>query len=382
VRLYKGRQLVRLFSVVELLRDPATLHTDKLLSTENNIEYFFIDSSEVYGVIRRKTTRVVIGPVGTFLTDTAKIEKTAFLLGLDNASDIQTFVSSLALIPNMPLSGFLQMLCTVNFYLNDEMLSIKDITISESIQDALTSSIQQNHVSEQEGKSDKATPHNFLAFERTMLHLVEKGRPDELVRFFSEVTPGTTGRVATDHLRNIKNLFITTATLVSRAAIAGGLNQDEAFTMSDNYIQQAEILANTDAVLNLQYHMVLKYAERVSELKDDKSLSKLVAEAIKYIKKNIIHIESTEDIAAAVHTSRSHLGNLFKKETGKSIAEYVTYEKIEEAKRLLKYTDKPLVSISNYLGFSSQSHFQNTFKKYVNLTPKECRNGATTRIIN
>ncbi|MGM9597252.1 MAG: helix-turn-helix domain-containing protein [Eubacteriales bacterium] len=48
-------------------------------------------------------------------------------------------------------------------------------------------------------------------------------------------------------------------------------------------------------------------------------------------------------------------------------------EKTEEAKRLLRYTDKTSVAISAYLGFSSQSHFSKVFKKYTGKTPNEYR---------
>ena len=47
---------------------------------------------------------------------------------------------------------------------------------------------------------------------------------------------------------------------------------------------------------------------------------------------------------------------------------------IEEAKRLLIYTDKSLIDISNFLWFSSQSHFQRVFKKTVGITPLSYRN--------
>ncbi len=52
---------------------------------------------------------------------------------------------------------------------------------------------------------------------------------------------------------------------------------------------------------------------------------------------------------------------------------FVLKEKIEEAKRLLRYTDKSLNAIAAYLGFSSQSHFANTFRKYAGKSPSEFR---------
>ena len=48
-------------------------------------------------------------------------------------------------------------------------------------------------------------------------------------------------------------------------------------------------------------------------------------------------------------------------------------KKSEEAARLLAFTDKSLISISDYLGFSSQSHFARVFKKYIGMTPSEYR---------
>ena len=45
--------------------------------------------------------------------------------------------------------------------------------------------------------------------------------------------------------------------------------------------------------------------------------------------------------------------------------------KTEEAKRLLRYSDKPITAISSYLGFSSPSHFSRVFKTRVCITPGE-----------
>ena len=78
-----------------------------------------------------------------------------------------------------------------------------------------------------------------------------------------------------------------------------------------------------------------------------------------------------EDISDAVYMSYSYLSKVFKNETLYSLAEYVRKEKINEAKRLLKYSNRSFSAISNYLNFSSQSHFNNTFKSLTKMTPKE-----------
>ena len=57
-----------------------------------------------------------------------------------------------------------------------------------------------------------------------------------------------------------------------------------------------------------------------------------------------------------------------------TLSEYILKFKINESKNLLKYTNKPIPVISTYLGFSSQSHFNKVFKKYLNVTPLKYRN--------
>ena len=52
---------------------------------------------------------------------------------------------------------------------------------------------------------------------------------------------------------------------------------------------------------------------------------------------------------------------------------------IRRAKELLTYNDKTLAEISFILGFSSQSHFQNTFKKAFGITPMQYRKDSQKR---
>lgn len=63
----------------------------------------------------------------------------------------------------------------------------------------------------------------------------------------------------------------------------------------------------------------------------------------------------------------------FKEELGINIGAYIVRCKLEDAKGLLTYSDKSLTEISNYLCFSSQSYFQNVFKKKYGLTPLQYR---------
>ena len=59
--------------------------------------------------------------------------------------------------------------------------------------------------------------------------------------------------------------------------------------------------------------------------------------------------------------SKEYLSKRFKKATNTTIPDYINRQKITESKRLLRFTNKSLSDISEFLSYSSQSYFQ----KYV-----------------
>ncbi|MBR6232946.1 MAG: helix-turn-helix transcriptional regulator, partial [Erysipelotrichaceae bacterium] len=71
-----------------------------------------------------------------------------------------------------------------------------------------------------------------------------------------------------------------------------------------------------------------------------------------------------------------YLSYLFNSQVHMKISDYISKEKIELSKSLLRSTNNSIVDIANYLSFSSQSHFNNTFKKLTGMTPLAYRRSA------
>lgn len=120
--------------------------------------------------------------------------------------------------------------------------------------------------------------------------------------------------------------------------------------------------------------MLLDYTERVERLHLGKNPSKLIKGVANYVQKHLHEPISIKSLSEVVFMSRCHLATRFKKEMGTTLTDYIPNAKIDKAKSLLRYTDKPLSSIVEYLGFSSHSHFSNVFRKITKESPKEYRN--------
>ena len=69
----------------------------------------------------------------------------------------------------------------------------------------------------------------------------------------------------------------------------------------------------------------------------------------------------------------TRLSKLFKQEMGITLSRYIRDQKINVACNMLRHLDESSLTIANYLGFSSQSHFIQVFKKSTGLTPEEYR---------
>lgn len=142
-----------------------------------------------------------------------------------------------------------------------------------------------------------------------------------------------------------------------------------ALSLSDAYIQNCELLSSVEDIVKLQYHMVSDHTERVEKLRLGKNPTKLLTDIANYAQRHLSEPTDIETLSKAMFLSRTYLAMKFKKDTGMTLTAYIMKEKVEEGKRLLRYTDKQVSAIASYLGFSSQSHFSNAFRKYTYSSP-------------
>lgn len=96
-------------------------------------------------------------------------------------------------------------------------------------------------------------------------------------------------------------------------------------------------------------------------------------QAIDYIHAHLDRDLSLAQVAGIVNISPTYFANLFKRATGIPPHQYVIKQRVERAKLLLKTTDLPIAHVALKVGFSSQSHLTQQFKRLTGTTPNRIR---------
>ncbi|QKS72646.1 helix-turn-helix domain-containing protein [Paenalkalicoccus suaedae] len=218
--------------------------------------------------------------------------------------------------------------------------------------------------------------HQDPLLEKKFSDLLQKGQPEKLEAYMKSLPKMQLGVLATtSFLRNKKNLGIAGITIATRSAMAGGVNSEEAYTLSDHYIQRIEEItdyARIDALLSEAY---LTFARLVEKRRYSRHKREIIL-AQNYVLNHVYEKLTLKKVATAVSLNPSYLSSLFSRESGQSLSAYILEARINEAKSLLTMTDSPISEICAWLQFNDQSYFTKVFKQAVGVTPKKYRDGV------
>ncbi|MDG0808833.1 helix-turn-helix transcriptional regulator [Cohnella rhizosphaerae] len=118
-------------------------------------------------------------------------------------------------------------------------------------------------------------------------------------------------------------------------------------------------------------HYVMDYFDHLSESKQD--AQRQVDAIIQHIRCNIENDIRRTDIAEAVHLTPNYVSRLFKNVMNVSLKSFITAEKMNTAKELLRSTKLPIGMVAAKVGYSNFSHFTQAYKLFFGITPIEER---------
>lgn len=227
-------------------------------------------------------------------------------------------------------------------------------------------------------QSENEIFHDQYAKELNFYTAVKTGDMDSVKKLMSPLTSRGLGKLSDNELNNMRYHFIVSVAMITRFCMEGGMPPETAYTLSDLYIRKADKSHSEDSITGLHRTMIFDFTERMQKIHEPVH-SKTVTLAVEYIDKNIRTPLLLGNIADAAHVSPCYLSTLFRKDTGETITTYIQKRRVEEAEDMLKCTDMEFIDISNYLCFTSHSHFITIFKKYTGMTPKTYRDKYYTK---
>lgn len=359
--------------------------SDELVLTPANlevIEYFrinkrdvqhpmitFFDPGFLLGIIQLRAEQfLLIGLVSPYRhtrEDILKLVSTAI-----HPAHLQQFCDILMNLPLVSQEQLKDLICMIARLAGNEIQPENIMFADLATEKKLGSTQLEQSLFEQREEAEFHVP---VDFETSICTAIEMGDRVLLEKTLFSPVSGRIGRMSVNDLRQEKYSFICLATLISRAAIRGGLNAETAFSLSDLYCQRADLLTEIPLIQNLTFTMMMDFCGKVREIRKRPATSAIIEKCLDYISVHLHETISLDDLSYHCGLCGRSLSIRFRQELGMGINEYIHREKIKEAKYLLKRTDYSLTDITVYLNYPSQSYFTQIFRKYTEKTPQQYR---------
>ena len=308
---------------------------------------------------------VVIGPV---LLDFARSADQPFLFIPSDADP----VSVIDLIPVVSIRDFILFVRMMFTRFTCQEISLSELLNQKNDRfhaEEIPKALIDSAFKRRENEPDR------IPYEREllMLHVLRTGRSDDLSHLPELIETRSGLHLSDDPLRQALHEFVILITILTRAAIENGMEEESSFNLCEAYISRVDGCRTLLEISSLLYTAVSDYTEKILASRQRNSYSSQIVSAVDYIYRHLHEVVSLNDLSSETGLTPSYLSFLFKKETGLTVSEYIQQQRIEEAKNLLRFSDYRIAEISSFLTFSSQSYFTSVFRKHTGSTPKKYR---------
>ena len=320
---------------------------------------------------REKKLYIVIGPVFYQPPAEKKLRNSLYAdyAGQGESGWISDFLSALPRIPMMPFAIFIRYVIMVHNTVTGQQLGLEALTTG-----------QPEKLQIKDDPSGKRDRMGVYLAERALLNMVREGdiNYQSALQNSSVLSPGVPIQ-GKDPLRQMKTSIIVFTTLVSRAAMEGGLSPEIAYSLGDSYIQTAENCRDSGELSALAHAMYHDFIYRVHHIRANPNYSHAIQKCCDYIELGLDRKIRAADLATLVGYTEYYLTEKFRKETGKTISAYIRDAKMARAKVMLEATSLPISEISERLAFNTPNYFIQCFREAVGCTPAQYRKKVSAR---
>ena len=282
---------------------------------------------------------------------------------------IEDFYYSVRVLPeNSPLFIMLDTFCEIIW--NTSNYSVSDLSSDALIPVSPINNDEQNDIMVNMRNMERR-----YAMENELMEAVTHGKLHRLKAILANFPEGTFEKRHSDPLRNMKNYGVITNTLLRKAAEQGGVHPMYLDKVSSAFALEIEQMTSPSGIKELISEMFTSYCRLVKK-HSIKNYSPIVQKVIVTIDADLSADLSLSTLAEKQNVSAGYLCTLFKRETGKTLIEYIREKRISHACHLLATTHLQVQTVALNCGIVDVQYFSKTFKKIVGKTPKEFRENA------
>ena len=209
-------------------------------------------------------------------------------------------------------------------------------------------------------------------YENALMEAVETGKIHLVEQFLQSFSKMSFESRSNDPVRNLKNYAIIMNTLMRKAAEKGGVHPLYIDQLSSHFAKRIESVLTVKEIGPLMEDIFRTYCRYVRKYSTSK-YSPPVQKAILHIGAALNSELSLTKLAENLKISRSYLSDLFKKETGVTVTEYINKKRVKRATHLLSTTKLQVQTVAQHCGMSDVNYFSKLFKKYTGKSPNEYR---------
>ena len=209
-------------------------------------------------------------------------------------------------------------------------------------------------------------------FENELMAAVEHGQIHKSELIFSSLSASNFEKRTADPVRNLKNYSIIMNTLLRKAAERGGVHPTHLDRISSDFAKRIESVTSITETEALMLELYCSYCRLVQKF-SLRNYSSTIQKVIMIIETDLSANLSLSVLAKTLNISAGYLSDLFRREVGQTLTEFVNRKRIERAKHLLWNTQLQIQTIAQHCGILDVQYFSKTFKKYSGMTPKEYR---------
>ena len=178
----------------------------------------------------------------------------------------------------------------------------------------------------------------------------------------------------TDHRFRNSALWIQSNSFTRGAAEALRIIMDTTFPAKNFGLMEGTVVLKNDRYQILAEHFLAGMLEVL--FREEGKLSGQLSTVYETISANRGRYISVGEAASACGYSRNRFNALVRQQTGMSAKDFLNGIRIEAARRYLRFSSLRISEISAEMGFTTQFHFSDFFKRMTGLSPLQYRKKA------